>query len=179
MGGGILPVAIHKNKLYFLFGLENNMDDTPGWADFGGGKKEGESHFETATREGAEELNGFFGTISEVRKMVKKNIVKKVTLPTYHTYVFKTDYDENLPFYFNNNFNFSKRNLPQIIKNQYNGLLEKQKIKWFTVSEIKKEKNFRPFYKNIVDLVLKKMPEIRKKTRKNKTRKNKTRKRLH
>ena len=38
MGGGILPVAFHKNELYFLFGLENNMDDTPGWADFGGGK---------------------------------------------------------------------------------------------------------------------------------------------
>ena len=40
MGGGILPVAIKNNKLYFLFGKENELDDTPGWADFGGGAEE-------------------------------------------------------------------------------------------------------------------------------------------
>jgi len=177
MGGGILPVAFHKNKLYFLFGLENNMDDTPGWADFGGGKKHNETHFETATREGAEELNGFFGSINEVRKMVKKNKVQKIKLSTYHTYVFKTEYDEKLPFYFNNNFRFSQRTLPNVIKNTENGLLEKQKIKWFTIEDIKREKNFRPFYQNIINELLKKIPKIRQKTRKNKKYHNKTRKR--
>ena len=34
-GGGILPVTIHNNKLYFLFGL-----DRDGWSDFGGSKEE-------------------------------------------------------------------------------------------------------------------------------------------
>jgi 8-oxo-dGTP pyrophosphatase MutT (NUDIX family) len=177
MGGGILPVAIHKNKLYFLFGLENNMDDTPGWADFGGGRKGSETHFETATREGAEELNGFFGSISEVRKLVKKKLILQIKLDTYHTYVFKTDYDDKLPFYFNNNFRFSQKNLPNIIKDTENGLLEKQKIKWFTLDQVKKEKNFRPFYQNIIDKLIKEIPKIKNKTRKHKKYQNKTKKR--
>tara|TARA_A100001011_G_scaffold385355_1_gene459238 strand:- start:82 stop:618 length:537 start_codon:yes stop_codon:yes gene_type:complete len=177
MGGGILPIAIHKNKLYFLFGLENNMDDTPGWADFGGGKKNTESHFETATREGAEELNGFFGSINEVRQLVKKKLVTIIKLPTYHTFIFKIPYDENLPFYFNNNFRFSQKNLPEVIKDTENGLLEKQKIKWFSLKELKKEKNFRSFYKNIVNEIIKKIPKIKNKTKKNKTIHNKTKKR--
>ena len=61
MGGGILPVSKHNGKLYFLFGKEA-FDDSgeTGWADFGGGKEpEDNSVFETAVREGAEELNGF------------------------------------------------------------------------------------------------------------------------
>ena len=29
MGGGLLPIAIKNNKLFFLFGKENELDDTP------------------------------------------------------------------------------------------------------------------------------------------------------
>ena len=72
MGGGILPVAIKNNKIYFLFGKENELDDTPGWADFGGGKEEGESPLDTATREGSEEINGFLGSAEKLREIVKK-----------------------------------------------------------------------------------------------------------
>ena len=36
MGGGILPVALHNNKLYFLFGKETFNLSSPGWSDFGG-----------------------------------------------------------------------------------------------------------------------------------------------
>ena len=73
MGGGILPVAIKNNKVYFLFGKENELDDTPGWADFGGGKEEGESYLDTALREGSEEINGFLGSAEKLRSVVKKN----------------------------------------------------------------------------------------------------------
>ena len=39
MGGGILPVAVHKGELYFLFGRENIRDTIKSkerWCDFWG-----------------------------------------------------------------------------------------------------------------------------------------------
>ena len=36
MGGGVLPVALHKGQLFFLFGEEA---DEHKWIDFGGGAK--------------------------------------------------------------------------------------------------------------------------------------------
>jgi len=49
-GAGILPIAVYKNKLYFLFGKENKYNDTPGWCDFGGGMERGETVIETSLR---------------------------------------------------------------------------------------------------------------------------------
>lgn len=186
-GGGLLPVAIKNNKLYFLFGLENELDDTPGWADFGGGKEEGETTFDAAIREGGEEINGMLGYGDKLRKRVKQNKIANVTFKTYTTYVFKMDYDENLPAYYKNNYEFFSKYLPHIKAKLDNGLLEKAKIKWFTVDDLRKEKNtFRGFYQNIVDLIIKQTPSIlhkmkvsvKTKTRKMKTNKtNKTKKR--
>ena len=62
MGAGILPVALHHDKIFFLFGKENKNADTPGWSDFGGGKEKGERPLTTAIREGYEELSGFLGS---------------------------------------------------------------------------------------------------------------------
>ena len=75
MGGGILPVAMHKNQLFFLFGKENSSADTPGWSDFGGGKEGGERPITTAVREGYEELSGFLGSKSQVNTQVKNNLI--------------------------------------------------------------------------------------------------------
>ena len=56
----ILPVAICNNELHFLFGKENEMEDSAkGFSDFGGRVESGESIYETALREGSEELCGF------------------------------------------------------------------------------------------------------------------------
>ena len=74
MGAGILPTTIHNNKLYFLFGKENKHENSAhGFSDFGGGKDNKESLFETAVREGSEELTGFLGSVQDVRKMLKKH----------------------------------------------------------------------------------------------------------
>ena len=73
MGGGILPVAIKNNQLYFLLGKENDMADTPGWADFGGGNENNETNYQAAIREGVEELNGFLGSVNKMKKMVRNN----------------------------------------------------------------------------------------------------------
>jgi 8-oxo-dGTP pyrophosphatase MutT (NUDIX family) len=161
MGGGLLPVAIKNNKPYFLFGLENELDDTPGWADFGGGKEDGETTLDTAIREGGEEINGFLGTGDKLRTRVKKNRIATISYKTYSTYIFKIDYDEKLPYYYKNNYEFFSRYLPHVKHKKDNGLLEKAKIRWFSFKELKKEKgDFRSFYQNIVDLIIKREEKI-------------------
>mgnify|MGYP000064803716 CR=1 FL=1 len=160
-GGGILPVAIKNNQIYFLFGKENELDDTPGWADFGGGANEGESHLDTALREGSEEINGILGSAEQLRKQVKKNKISIIKFKTYTTYVYMMDYDSKLPFYYKNNYEFFSRYLPHVKHKKDNGLLEKSKIRWFTFDELKAEKkDFRSFYQNIVDLILNQEEEI-------------------
>jgi len=187
-GGGILPVAIKNGQIHFLFGKENELDDTPGWADFGGGAENGESSFDTALREGSEEINGFLGSAEQLRKEVKKHKISTLQFKTYTTYIYMMDYDAKLPFYYRNNYEFFSRYLPHVKHKKDNGLLEKSKIRWFSYDELKKErKNFRSFYQNIVDLILKRQDEItnkihnkennKKKTlRKQKSNKSKTRK---
>ena len=183
-GGGILPVAIKNAQIYFLFGKENELDDTPGWADFGGGANEGESHLDTALREGSEEINGILGSAEQLRKHVKNNKISIIKFKTYTTYIYMMDYDEKLPFYYKNNYEFFSRYLPHVKHKKDNGLLEKSKIRWFTFDELKAEKNkFRGFYQNIVDLILKQEKEITTKVNnKNKhgtTRKNKEKNRTN
>jgi 8-oxo-dGTP pyrophosphatase MutT (NUDIX family) len=182
MGGGILPVAIKNNKLYFLFGKENELDDTPGWADFGGGHEAGETHFDTALREGSEEINGFLGSAEQLRTRVKKNKIATIKFKEYTTYIFKMDYDERLPTYYKNNYEFFSRYLPHVKHKKDNGLLEKAKIRWFSYDDLKKEKKeFRSFYQNIVEMIIKQEKEITKKfqsnerTRRQREKLNKTR----
>jgi 8-oxo-dGTP pyrophosphatase MutT (NUDIX family) len=161
MGGGILPVALKNNKVYFLFGKENELDDTPGWADFGGGHENGETHFDTALREGSEEINGFLGSAEQLRHRVKKNKIATIRFKEYSTYIFKMEYDDNLPTYYKNNYEFFSRYLPHVKHKKENGLLEKSKIKWFSYEELKKNKSeFRSFYQHIVDLIIKEEKQI-------------------
>ena len=180
MGGGILPVAIKNNTVYFLFGKENELDDTPGWADFGGGKEQGESYLDTALREGSEEINGFLGSAEKLRSIVKKNKISTIKFKEYTTYIFKMDYDEKLPHYYKNNYDFFSRYLPHVKHKRDNGLLEKAKIRWFSFAELKKEKKeFRSFYQNIIDLILKEEKHINKKMKIKAKNEKLTKKRIH
>ena len=84
------------------------------------------------------------------------------------------DFDEKLPIYYKNNYEFFSRYLPHVKHKRDNGLLEKAKIKWFSYDELKKEKKqFRSFYQHIVDLIIKEEKNITNKLIKN----NKTKKR--
>ena len=59
VGVSILPIAKKNNKLYFLFGQEQNIEyGIRGYSDFGGGRED-ESIFDGAIREGCEEIKGF------------------------------------------------------------------------------------------------------------------------
>ena len=72
---------------------------------------------------------------------------------TYHSYLFKISYDQNLPVYFNNHHKFIKDNFPEEI--DVNGYFEKSKMKWFTKNDLIKEKSkFRHFYKDIIQQII-------------------------
>ena len=147
MGAGVLPVAIHQGVLYFLFGEEA---DEHKWIDFGGGAKPGESVLQNALREGCEELNGFFGSANEFKQLIKTNLLLKLNLETYTSFLVEVVYDPNLPFYFNNHHKFIKTHLPQFICK--NGLFEKRQIKWMTLKELQEKRmQFRHYYRPMLD----------------------------
>tara|TARA_B100000282_G_C31732591_1_gene491755 strand:+ start:1817 stop:2362 length:546 start_codon:yes stop_codon:yes gene_type:complete len=179
VAGSILPVTIYKNKLCFLFGKENELEQTAkGWSDFGGKVEKNENIFNGALREGSEELTGFLGNSSELRKLISENGgYKRLTHNTYHVHIFYLPYDEKLIKYYNLNHKF----LWERMDHQYLSktmLFEKIEIKWFSFEELKERKSeFRHFYQNIVDLFIENEKEIRsfiqsKKAKKNKTLKN-------
>jgi 8-oxo-dGTP pyrophosphatase MutT (NUDIX family) len=149
--------------LFFLFGKENELADTPGFSDFGGGVDDGETPFRTALREGAEELTGFLGDEKEVEALIKKNGgTFNLTHETYHMHLFVLDYDENLPKYYNQNHRFlwNRMNKEELEKTK---LFEKAEIRWFSLSDMKKHRSeFRNFYQDIVDLLLKNSAKIQK-----------------
>jgi hypothetical protein len=195
MGAGILPTTIYKNKLYFLFGKENKYEDSaPGFSDFGGGKDDNELLFDTAIREGGEELTGFLGSDEDLKKMLNKtgtyniDILSKEGKITYRTHIFPMMYDDKLPFYYNNNQRFIQKRLdPNVIKNSK--IFEKEEIRWICVDDLLKiKKQFRFFYiptierltkerKNIKKFIIKGLSTNRKKgTRRSGIVNNKTRK---
>ena len=164
VGAGLLPAAVHKGVIYLLFGRENELNDTPGWADFGGGTKPNETLLDAASREGSEELNGLLGSQSVMKKVAVRRKIAELKFHEYTTIVFKTEYDEKLEDYYRNNYQFFEKYLPGAKKNPHNGLLEKAEIKWFSFAELKKTRSkFRPFYQNMVDIILEHEDEITRK----------------
>jgi 8-oxo-dGTP pyrophosphatase MutT (NUDIX family) len=166
MGAGILPTTIYKNELYFLFGKENKYEDNAaGFADFGGGTDKNESFLETAVREGTEELTGFLGSMSDVRRMLQKNGTYQVDYHAeghrpYRTHIFPIVYDEALPFYYNNNQRFLQKRLdPNVIKNSK--IFEKEEIRWVSVNELKKMRSkFRFFFLPMIDQIYEEREKI-------------------
>ena len=170
-GSSILPVSIHKNKLYFLLGKENSLEESaPGFSDFGGGIEKGETPFDTAIREGGEELTGFLGTPAKIKQHIKKTGGTYAFTHTnvnnssqnYTVHVVKCQYDPMLPIYYNNNHRFLwDRMNRRFLKSTK--LFEKIEIEWFCEDELKSRMSeYRPFYREVVGSLLQKMHEIRK-----------------
>ena len=155
MGAGILPVALHKGVLFLLMGQErkNNL-----WCDFGGTPNKKEKPFETAIREGGEELNGFLGVNEELENIVNPNMILSICYDRYTTYVFRTNYDENMPYYFNNVNKFGELHFKDTIESYHTGLFEKTQIKWMKVDDLKTKEDlkiFRTWYIPIVESIVK------------------------
>jgi hypothetical protein len=160
MGAGILPTTIHDGKLYFLFGKENEFEDSAeGFSDFGGGTDNQESYLETAIREGCEELTGFLGSEKDVRRLLKRSGIYSVDYVSpdpkfpnpYRVHIFPINYDEKLPFYYNNNQRFLQKRLDRKVRKE-SKIFEKEEIRWVCVDDlIRMKSKFRSFFQHIVD----------------------------
>jgi 8-oxo-dGTP pyrophosphatase MutT (NUDIX family) len=164
VASSILPVAIKDDKLYFLFGEENDREDSAkGFSDFGGRIEGNEQVVETALREGSEELSGFLGNMSQLSELIKNNggtmhIYDEKN--KYNIHIFYIDYDKNLPIYYNQNHDFLWTNMDNQLLND-SKLFEKKRIDWFSIEDIKRRKSeFRNFYQEITELFIKKEQEI-------------------
>jgi 8-oxo-dGTP pyrophosphatase MutT (NUDIX family) len=164
----ILPVALHKGKLYFLFGKENPLEDSAkGFSDFGGGIDPGETAFDAALREASEELTGFIGSKSDIQRHTRRHggkytLVHSTREGSYTVHIIQYAYDPILPFYYNNNHKFLWKRMDNNMLND-SKLFEKIEIDWFCENELKRrEKEYRPFYREVVDHILSELPQIRK-----------------
>jgi predicted NUDIX family NTP pyrophosphohydrolase len=158
VAGSILPVTMHDGKLYFLFGKENNMEDSAkGWSDFGGGVEGNETPYTTAMREGGEELSGFLGDGKMIQRHIKKNGgTMNHTSGSYHVHMFYLPYDENLVKYYNQNHDFLWKRMNKQVLNE-SKLFEKQAIGWFSVEDCRRRMSeFRGFYQEILREILEK-----------------------
>jgi len=162
VASAFLPVAIHKNQLYFLFGRETDDDSAPGFSDFGGGVKDGEDLYEAGLREAAEETTGFWGEADDVRAMVKRNGgVYRLSHDTYHIHIFRHDYDPAMVDFYNNNHAFVYQRLNHAYLKK-TCIFEKIEMQWMTVAEMKRRRDeFRHFYRPILDKILDDVPNIR------------------
>ena len=161
-GSSVLPVTIYKGKLFFLFGKENPKENgAKGFSDFGGGVEKGESIFETAMREGGEELTGFLGDGKNLRKLIKRNGGHlNVSCKDYHVHIFYIPYDPNLVMYYNLNHTFLWERMDQNILNK-SKLFEKIEIQWFNVQTAhRRMREFRPFYQDVLREILKEEKHI-------------------
>lgn len=157
MGAGVLPIAKHKKKLYFLFSREwIHSDCDPGlWSDFGGTKENKETYKETAIRECFEESMGFIGSRYRIKQLITKyNIYFTNTNSNYRTYIVLIKYDKNLPQRFRRDFTTTLKSKPELVRN-HNGLYEKDCLKWYTLEDIQENiHTFRPWYKDIIRQLL-------------------------
>jgi 8-oxo-dGTP pyrophosphatase MutT (NUDIX family) len=161
-GSSVLPVTVHRGKLVFLFGKENPKENgAKGFSDFGGGVEKGESIYETALREGGEELTGFLGDGKNLRKLIKRNGGHfDVSHGDYHVHLFYIPYDPNLVTYYNLNHKFLWERMNRDILNK-SKLFEKIEIQWFDVQAAKKRiREFRSFYQHVLRAILKEEENI-------------------
>jgi 8-oxo-dGTP pyrophosphatase MutT (NUDIX family) len=160
VGSALLPTSIYKGRLYFLFGKERDIDDTPGWSDFGGGIDKGETPLSTAIRESQEELTGFLGGDKSIRQLMKRGTYKINHQDNYHVFICRLEYDDKLPYYYNNNSRFLQKRLdPKVIRDTK--IFEKAEIRWVCVDDLKKMRpEFRSFYQEIVDVLIEQKDDI-------------------
>ena len=170
-GAGILPVTLHKGKLYFLMGKENPMEDTAkGFSDFGGGMNKGEDVFESALRETSEELSGFLGPPSQILSHIQKHGgFYKIEMPDYKDpssvgytiHIIHMDYDPMLPTYYNNNHRFLWKRMNKKMLNS-SKLFEKIEIEWICEDDLmKRMRDYREFFRNSAEKIKDELPKIR------------------
>ena len=167
-GAGILPYAIHDNKLYFLLGKENPGNDPKKnnlFCDFGGGSEKGESPKETAFREFKEESMNVYQHLDVKNKIKGSNI--SVTNGDYVCYLVEFPYGEAEPRTYNRVMEMLngcrrekkyKNYVNELIPTCKIGLAEKSEMRWFTSEEIFQNKDLiRPIFLKTFSQIIKKL----------------------
>jgi hypothetical protein len=158
---GILPFCYNEDDdtFYYLLGRESHTHPKAAnqYSDFGGSKERNESKVTTASREGYEETHGIFGTEKEINTQISKmpqGMVLTTRYNTYSTYLYKINYNEDLPKIMNKLFAFMKKNLKDVV-NDSNGYFEKDHHILVTLDQIKKKyySSTRTFYRQIIDQI--------------------------
>jgi ADP-ribose pyrophosphatase YjhB (NUDIX family) len=153
-GAGILPIALYKNKIYFLFGKENKHNDTPGWCDFGGGMERGETVIETSLREVEEETCGFISK-QEILSSIERNGSLTFRIKGYTTTLVLIPYDKKMPEYFNKNHAIIEKYHPKL----KSVLFEKDEMKWVSWEELR-SLPVRSFYHAMIQILFNHQKEI-------------------
>ena len=155
---GILTVAYHNKKVYFLLSRETvdvKFKDSGKWSDFGGKREKGEDLKTTAIREGFEESDGIFGNQKDIEYLINNSLIKKLRVNHYTTHIIQVPYVKDLPQVFRKNYlNVLKTNKKKVLES--NGLYEKDMLRWV---ELKNLRNFIPkmrnWYKAVIKVVIK------------------------
>jgi hypothetical protein len=94
--------------------------------------------------------------------MVRKNGgVYPIVEDEYHIHVFRMNYDPSLLEYYNRSHKFiAERVDTRTLRKTM--IFEKIEIQWMTLGEMKRRRReFRPFYRKILDRVIQESPQIR------------------
>lgn len=161
-GGGIIPITVHNGKLMLLLGRENMYckNCCHKWSDWGGGKEINENIIDAVAREASEESMGFFGSKKEIKKILKTNSDNQYIIgDVYKYYIIPIDYDEKIPFYFNNCRDIINKYIPKnLLRN--NKILEKDKMMWFTLEELENSNKLRKHFKNTTKKIVNEKDKI-------------------
>jgi len=155
MGAGVLPYAMLHGKPMFLFGKEQSSNDTPGWADFGGGAEGNETNRTIALREWYEETSGIHGTLAEYRRIFDRGFVRTFTNTSkqYTVFLVRIPYDPSLTEHYNRMSDFFERSA--LDTRATKGLFEKARMEWFSVMDMQRRKGqFRSYYRELVGMVV-------------------------
>jgi 8-oxo-dGTP pyrophosphatase MutT (NUDIX family) len=139
MGGGVLPVAFRESGPAFLFAREADDDrskDAGKWSDFGGAREKGESNYDTAVREAAEEGAGFLGTEADVAALVQNELLATVEVPGYTCYLVHFEHDGSMPARFAAEYARAQKEEPEKVAAR-NGLFEKDRVRWVPLGSLR------------------------------------------
>jgi 8-oxo-dGTP pyrophosphatase MutT (NUDIX family) len=175
MGAGVLPYAMVRGKPMFLFGKEQATNDTPGWADFGGGAEGKETDRAIALREWYEETSGVFGSFAKYKRLFERGLVRTFTNASrqYTVFLVRVPYDPSLATHYNRVSDFFERSA--LDTRATKGLFEKARMEWFDVADMRRRKGqFRTYYQELVGMVVD-WAERKRRTRKNRMRSSRVR----
>lgn len=173
IGGGIIFVSLSSslnNQLIFLLGRENKycVNGSGKYCDFGGGN-DGENIIDNVSREASEETMGYFGNKNDIKKMFYDNnkngycyVDNEHNNKVYRIYFLPIEYCEtnDIVNYFNNSQKILQTYLPKNILKK-SKIFEKDRIEWFTVSDlIKRKDELRKFFKITSKKIIDKKDEI-------------------